>query len=156
MLTKLKIGDKITLGAVSGIISSLIVDIINYFSFILNLHKWHLVHISASVYFKVKDVGTLPALFVGVITHFTVCAILGIVVCYTLYYTGTDFYWLKGIGACLVFWLLVFGIMLRVNIGRIDPTDAATNVFYVSAHIMRGWLVAYLITKLAKEGVFER
>lgn len=153
---RFKIDDKITLGVVSSIIGTLLLGVVDYIAFMLNLEKWQLINIAASAYFKVDDVGTLPALFVGGITHLANAGLLGVIICYILYYTGIDFYWLKGIGVSLMFWLFAYGVVLRTHIGRIDPTGAFTNVSHILFHIIGGWLIAYLIIKLAKEGTFER
>ena len=118
---RLKFDDKITLGVVSGLIGALLLGIIDYIMFVLDLEKWQLLNIAASAYFKVEDVGTIPALFVGGITHLANAGLLGVIICYVLYYTGIDFYWLKGIGVSLMFWLFAYGVILRANIGRMIP-----------------------------------
>lgn len=155
-IRRYKKADKITLGVVSGILSELVMTTLDWVDLIFKLDKWHIFHIAASTYFKIEDVKTLPALFVGAITHFASVGMLGAVTCYILYYTGTDFYWLKRIGSSMMFWLVAYGVILRANIGKITPTDASTNIFHILAHIGRGWLVTYLIIKLAKERVLER
>lgn len=63
-----------------------------------------------------EDIKSIPALISGIMTHYNLITVLGVVICYFLYYTGIDYFWLKGIGVALIFRLVVYGIMLRVNV----------------------------------------
>jgi hypothetical protein len=143
----LKIKDKITLGVIAGILANTIVSIIDIVFYKLNVNKFIHFHIAASTYFNVSDVYTVPALIVGAISDFTVVAFLGVIIVYTLFYTGTDFYYVKGLLVVLVYWLMIYGIFLRLEIARIDPTDPGTNLVHLALHIMLGLLTSWIITK---------
>lgn len=112
-------------------------------------------HIAASAYFKISDVHTLPALITGAINDYFIASAMGVAIIYFLYLTGTDFFWIKGASIGGAWWLFAFGIVLRTKIGRIDPTDPGTNLYHITEHLLLGILIAWLITKYAKE-VLER
>ncbi len=142
-----KIQDKLTLGVAAGILSNFVVEIIDYVFYLLGVNKWHHFHIAAATYFKLSDANTLPAIIIGAINDFSIAAILGIFIIYILYYTGTDYFYVKGIGVTIVFWLLIYGMLLRFGVSRINPTDPGTNSVHLAVHIILGFLTSWIIVK---------
>lgn len=51
----------------------------------------------------------------------------------------------------MIFWIFLFGIILKLNIARIKPLDAKTNIAHFIGHALAGLLISYLIIKLADE-----
>lgn len=148
-----EIKDKFFLGAVAGVIVNIPLNILDYILYKLNISQYHIWHIAASVYFPKSQVITLPALIVGMLTHFILVAILGIAILYLLYYTGTDYYWAKGLAFSMIAWLFIFGIVLQMKISRINPVDFGTNLTHIGAHIIFGILVAWVIVTYGKEAL---
>lgn len=143
----INIKDKITLGAAAGILANLITSIIDIVLYKLNINKFIHFHIAASAYFPVRDVNTLPALIIGGISDFTVAAVFGVIIVYILFLTGTDYFYVKGLMVSLLYWLLLYGMILRLNIARIDPTDPGTNLVHLATHIILGLLISWIVTK---------
>jgi len=142
-----KVKDKVALGTIAGILSNVIVTIIDIVFYKLDVIKFLHFHIAASVYFPISEVHTLPALIVGAIADFTLAAYLGVIIVYTLFYTGTDYSYVKGLGIVFAFWLFIYGIIERLNIARIDPTDPGTNLVHLAIHIILGLLTSWIIVK---------
>jgi hypothetical protein len=156
MNIKIKIKDKIILGAISGALPTIILNVVDYLSLRLNLNKWHIWQIAGSLFFKKEDLTTIPALLLGGLTHTTLTSLGGIFIFYTLYYTGRSFYIIKGIGIFLLFWIALFGGILSLKITEIaQPIDAQTNMAHLFGHIMEGILAGLLIVKLADERVWD-
>ncbi len=142
-----KVKDKVTTGVIAGILSNIVITIFDYFFYILDIVKYLHIHIAASVYFPVANVHTAPALIIGTITDYSLAAFLGVIVVYTLFYTGIDYFYVKGAGIAVIFYMVVYGAALRLNIARIDPTDPGTNLVHSAIHIILGILAAWIIVK---------
>jgi len=146
------INDLFIAGALSGIIANIPINIFDYILYRLKINKIFIWHISASAFVEKKDIKNITGLFIGAVDDYTMAAIKGVFIAYLLYFTGTEFYIIKGIGAGLFFWLCFFGIILRLKIARIDPVEPATNLTHLTWHILLGGLTAWLIIMGA--GVF--
>jgi hypothetical protein len=116
---------------------------------LLKANKFHIWQIAGSLYFGQENLKTLPALFIGAMTHTSIMALAGVIICFMLYYTGRDYYLIKGFGVLMMFWIFLFGIVLRLGIARIKPVDAGTNLAHFIGHASAGLIISYLIVKLA-------
>ncbi|MHB1420778.1 MAG: hypothetical protein ACYCX4_14565, partial [Bacillota bacterium] len=145
----IKIKDKVWLGALSGIIVTSSLNVVDWISVLLKTNKWHIWQIAASTYFELKDINTFPALFIGAVSHTSLMALAGVTTCYLLYFTGRDYYLIKGLGVLMMFWLFIFGAALRFNVARIHPVDIGTNISHYIGHASAGLLISFLIVKLA-------
>lgn len=143
----IKVKDKITLGIIAGILSNIFVSIIDILCYKLNISQFIHIHIVASAYFPVSDIHTIPALIVGTISDFIIAAFFGVMIVYVLFFTGTDFLYVKGLFFVLVYWLMIYGLIRRLNIARIDPTDPGTNLVHLAIYILLGLLTSWLIAK---------
>mgnify|MGYP006270922929 CR=1 FL=1 len=146
----IEVKDKYTLSIVATLIANTIKNIIDYSLYVLDITEHSIYQIAASAYFSVADTRTLPALIVGIFTDYAVAMILGLLIVYVLYYTSSDYFLVKGISVGLLSWLLVFGIILRMKVGRIDPVDPATNLVNLIEHLLLGALIAFFIVKYGK------
>ena len=151
-----KIKDKVFLGFLSAVFATASLNIVDWISVWLKANKWHIWQIAGSLYFNTSDLHTIPALFLGAMAHTSIMAFAGVVICFLLYYTGRDFYLIKGFGVLMIRWIFLFGIILRLNIARIKPLDVGTNISHFVGHAAAGLLISYFITKLADERVWDR
>lgn len=145
--------DKYTLAIVATLIANTIKNIVDYGFYLLNITEHAIYHIAASAYFSVEDTRTIAAGIVGIFTDYAVAMILGLIIMYVLYYTSSDYFWVKGLSVGLLSWLLVFGMMLRMKVGRIDPIDPGTNVVNLTEHLLLGVLIAFLIVKYGRKSL---
>jgi hypothetical protein len=149
----LKVKDKIVLGIIAGIVSNVFVTIIDISFYMLNINKYLHFHVAASAYFPESQVYTVPAIIIGVTADFTLAAFLGVITTYILFYTGTDYFYVKGLGVALIFWQFFYGIFLRLGIARIDPTDSGTNLVHFAIHLILGLLTSWII---ARHGILSK
>ena len=143
--------DKYSFAILAAILANIPINILDYIFYILDINQYHMWHIAASAYFKAKDTGTIPALITGAITDYSTASIFGLIIIYLLYFTGTEYYWLKGLSVGALSWLFSFGIILREHVSRIDPVDPGTNLYHVAEHYLLGLLIAWIIAKYGKE-----
>lgn len=146
----MSIHDRYTFGIIAGIIANIPVNILDYVSTSLNIGEYHIWQIAASAYFTKAQLDTLPALFIGMITDYATAGLLGVISVYLLYLTGKEYYLIKGISIGIAFWILFYGVILRSNITRIDPTGAGTNLSDFTWHIILGVLTSWFIVKYGK------
>ena len=150
----LKIKDKVFLGCISAVLATTTLNVIDLISVLLRVNKWHIWQIAASLYFKPDALNTLPALLIGAFTHTSIMSLAGVIICYLLYYSGKDYYLLKGFGVLMIFWIFLFGFTLRMGLARIKPVDAGTNIAHFIGHAAAGLLISYLIIRLADETIW--
>ena len=139
--------DRYFTGAMTAILLSFPFSIFDYLSYRFGFHNYPIWQIAASAYFHKSDVTSISAFVVGMITPLIVVGFTGVGVVYLLYYTGIDHYLFKGTSVSSLQWLVVFGIVLRTKIGRIDPIDAQTNLFHLGFHLFFGALIAAVIVR---------
>ena len=139
------INDVFTASAVAGIVANIPVVILSYVLYRLNINKVFVWHIAATMFIENKDVNTAPGIILGAISDFVVAGFKGVIIGYLLYFTGFSFYLFKGLTVSLLFWILVFGFILRMKITGWDPVDPATNLVHLAWHIILGLLTAYFI-----------
>ena len=147
----IKIKDKYTLAIIATLFANTIKNIIDCLFYWLNFTEHSICHIAASTYFSISDTKTIPALIVGILTDYAVAAILGLVIVYILHYTSTDYFWVKGLSIGLLSWLFIFGMVLRMKVGRINPIDYGTNLINLIEHMLLGILIAFFIVKYGSE-----
>lgn len=139
--------DKYSFAIFAAVLANIPMNILDYIFYTLDINQYHMWHIAASSYFKVKDTGTIPALITGAITDYSAASIIGIAILCLLYFTGTDYFWLKGLSVGAGSWLFAFGIILRRHVSRIDPVDPGTNLYHITEHYLLGLLIACIIVK---------
>lgn len=144
------IKDKYTLAIIATLFANTIKNIIDYSFYTLDITEHCICHIAASTYFAIADTKTIPALIIGVFSDYGVAMILGLTIVLLLSYTGTAYFWLKGLSVGLFSWLLIYGIILRMEVGRIEPLDPATNLINLAEHLLLGGLISYFIMRYGR------
>lgn len=83
---------------------------------------------------------------------------LGIVFVYFIYYFGSKFIWIKGIGFGLAVWVTVFGTLLGETVQAKLPQSPAGIAVTITAHIMFGLALAGLTARfhLVKSGIANK
>ena len=147
----IKSKDKYSFAILAAVIANIPINILDYIFYALDINQYHMWHIAASSYFKTQDTGTIPALITGAITDYSTASIIGIAIIYLLYFTGTEYFWLKGLSIGAGSWLFAFGFILRKHVSRIDPVDPGTNLYHIAEHYLLGFLIAWIITKYGSE-----
>lgn len=152
-----KIKDKLLLGLISGALATTILNCVDYLSLRLHINNWHIWQLAGSLFFRKEELTTIPALILGAFTHTTLTGLAGVIICYTLYYTGKTLYIVKGVAIFLLFWIILFGGILSLKITTItQPVGAQTNIAHLIGHLSDGILTSLLIVKLADKSVWNK
>lgn len=133
-----KIKDKIFLGIVSAVLTTSGLNIVDWISVFLKKNQWHIWQIGGSVFFPIDKLYSIPALFIGAMTHTSFPSLAGVIIVYLLYYTGTKHYLLKGWGVFIMFWLALFGGSPRLGIPRLTSFDTKTILAHFVGHTLDG------------------
>ncbi len=143
--------DNIIVGAVSGVIGGAVGLTYSYIMFLMGITPMSSLHIAATL--VVIDVINLTTLgFVNAIfTHLLVAAVFGVLLTYTLLYTGKDFWVLKGLGFGALFCLIAHSYLIPLM--RTDE-QVRTLIFNepswstaLSTHMLIGLISVTLIVK---------
>ena len=132
-----KIEDKFFLGFLTGVIAKTAMFIVDLIAFLLKLDDQFFWYIAASPFVALNEIKSPNGIIIGLISDYAVAISLGILVVYLLYYTGTDYFYLKGLTVGLIFWL-VYGFLLNINVIRIRPTSITASSINLLLHILIG------------------
>ena len=143
--------DTITMGTIAGFISTTVMTIIVWIVRLLGYEFITTWETATHIFLTKKLIHTPIGYLTGFLGQFSLGAIYGVIVAYTLRFTGKDFYILKGIGVGAVVWLASIGFfmhLLGIQIeGRGDPLS---NLMAIIEFIILGIINSYVVKKYAR------
>ncbi|MBM7625076.1 hypothetical protein [Sporohalobacter salinus] len=142
-----RVRDKYSMGIIAGLIANTVGTVLNYISYYFGLTKYLPSHIASATFLPKSKVNCFLGLTIGLFADYGVAIFFGITITYLLYYTGTDYMWLKGISVSLLYWLLLFGMGLQFGLSKINPSQLNTNLIFLIHHILLGIIVVWVISK---------
>jgi Na+/proline symporter len=144
--------DNIPLWALSGIIGVLIRDLWSIFAKFIGLAKFQVWQIGADVFIEPNQVNTFLGTIVGFLTDFVTGSLLGVLFGYFIKKTGKEYCLLKGLGAGLLAWLFLFGILFHSlpHTQTTAPKDPFSVISAFIGHSVFGLSLAYSYMKLTK------
>ncbi|MCK8818008.1 hypothetical protein MWH28_11635 [Natroniella sulfidigena] len=148
-----KINDKFLLGIIAAILASIPLNIIEYIGHQLNFNHYTIWDIATSLYFP--EIDAPYGFIIGLVTHYITIGLLGVIVVYLLYLTGTDYYLIKGLAVSLAAWILVFGIVIHTPLVTLEPITTAEYMFHLILHAIFGPLTAWVALKLAEPELLD-
>ncbi len=112
--------DKFIGGFVAGVIGGIIGIVFSHSLFLLGLSPISSLHLATALVVPEMFALTTGGVFISFLTHLIVAGVFGVVLLLILYYTGKDYYILKGIAsgafACLVLHQsLLIGFICWIN-----------------------------------------
>lgn len=149
------IKDKFFLGLLTGVIAKTVMFIVDLAAFLLKLDDQFFWYIAASPFVPIDEIRSLNAIIIGLISDYTVAISLGIVVVFLLYYTGTDFFYLKGLTVGLFYWLM-YGFLLNIHVIRIRPAHTTASSINLLLHILIGLASGLVAVKYGKNALTKR
>ncbi len=145
--------DTYTIGVIAGLISSAILSLFVGFARLLGLKFITVSETAASIILNNHLTDTPIGFLVGYVAHFTLGAIFGIIVAYSLRLTGKDFYLLKGIGIGAMAWLVSIGFFMRLlHIQLQGRNSPLSNLMAILEFIIMGTVTAIVVKKY---GIFK-
>jgi hypothetical protein len=143
--------DTMTIGVISGFCGTLVMDVYKLillgigFKFIA---PWDT---AAHIILNPTLCNTPLGYSIGFLLHFILGAIFGVMVAYTLRFSGKDYYLLKGLGVGAIVWLGSLGFFMRLLQIRLDGrNDAFTNLLTIFDWVIIGAVSSGIVARYAR------
>lgn len=148
-----KIKDRITIGVISGVLSSAPLQIFDAL-----IHDRGITDVpygySASRIFLKKDKTKSPASkALSAAINFTNSSIVATAIVYTLSLTGKDKALLKGVGIATLMWIGIAGMISKVGL-NIQSKRPITPIISLAQHVVFGAMCSYIITRFGDDSLF--
>lgn len=150
----MKIKDRITLGVISGVIAGLPDTIINLLEHKAGITDLTYGHMGANVFLPHDKSHRPESLVAGYAANAALTGLTGILFSYLLSASGRDHAVLKGIGAGITFWMLVYGLGGKLGLTA-KPKKTVAPILSLLDHILFGSLLGLITEKLADESLFS-
>lgn len=149
-----KIKDGLLLGVIAGLGANLVKEVIAETSIGLGLSKYSCRRMIPHIVLPEREAKTWKGWIIGTTTDISVACGTGILLVYTLIYTGKDYAPLKGI-------LVANGILDQVfnAFTQVLPAvkkDPNSNILCKMIHTLFGITTASIITRLGHETLFQK
>lgn len=144
--------DLIIVSAIAGFIGTVFKIFYSGIPYWLNITKSYGIIIAGKVIFHAKsfplDWGHVT---MATLTHLVIGSIIGIGLGIVYYFSGKDYYLLKGGLFGLVVWFALRNIMVEMAIpGGPTAVDAITVAVAFSSHVFYGMIAGYIITRYGR------
>lgn len=147
-----RIKDRLLLGLIAGLGANILKETIAETAIRSGLAKYTCRRMAPLLVLNKKDAKTWKGWVFGTTTDLTVAGLTGVLITYTLTFTGKDFSWLKGIMVSNGMLDQVFNAFARILPQvRKDPNS---NLLCKSIHTVFGITAASIITALGDPGLF--
>lgn len=144
----MNIRDRIALGTIAGIFGTIPQLIFNYFSVQLGYSKYYSFQLSSGTYLLKGFTDTTSGFVFGAIVWMFSAAFIGILIVYLLTFTGTDYWWLKGILVNnVIMFTFIYGFLFDMGAAEIVPLDIPTNYTTLIGNTLTGFSSAYLTVR---------
>jgi len=155
-LSLLKINDTFALGGIAGIFGSIPALLFDYLSYSLGFSKYLSVQIAAGVYLYKGNTNSLGGLILGLFVWEMFAGILGVLMVKFMQSTGKDYWWMKGLGANILFFTIIYGFILTLGGGKVVPFDVATNLTVLGENIIFALVTSYMIIRLGNFSIINK
>lgn len=145
--------DTITIGTIGGSVSTVIFLVANWvIAAIFGFNYTSSIAGTASIYLNPDYVYTVAGYILGTVNTFLLGSIVGVLVAITLRLSGTDYYFLKGIGVALFWKMGTFGILAPIaNISPHIKNEPQTMVLAMLNFFIMGIVSAFIAKKFMKK-----
>lgn len=146
-----KYQDTLTNGAFSGIIATAITTLLNWILLAGGVSFTSLWIFAGAILLNNTALYTPLGILIGMVTHFMLGGIFGVITAFTLRITGKDYYLIKGIGVGTLFFIGARGIIQIVtNIAPWMRDEIISTVITLISLLVTGIISSYLIVKRTK------
>ena len=147
-LEDLKLRDTLTIGAIAGIIGTVVMHLLSMLWKWLGLIKISTLQVAATLFLSWDQVNTPIGYIVGAASHLMIGAAGGVILAYFIRFSGKDYYWLKGLALSGLMLLAGMGFVMRIL--KIAPqmgNDGLTTLLHIISYMIYGLVSAYIIAK---------
>ncbi|MBM7623388.1 hypothetical protein [Sporohalobacter salinus] len=147
----MQIEDSMFLGGLAGIIGSIPSFIFNLIFVQLGITEYYTFQISSSIHLLKKFTTAPLGAALGIILWLIASSVLGIIIVYIFKFTGSDYWWFKGIVAVSsLMYIGIYGFLYNLG-AQLTPHDLTTNLVLFGDNLLFGLTTAYLITRWGQE-----
>jgi hypothetical protein len=146
-----KIRDTITIGFIAGTLATLVMTTYYWLLRLLGFKFITTWETAAHIFLNGNLLKTPIGILTGFLAQFVLGALFGIIVAYTLRFTGKDYYLLKGVGVGAVIWLGSVGFFMRfLHIALHGRGQPLTNLLTIIDFIVIGIISSTIIARYGK------
>lgn len=133
-------------GLIAGIAGAILINIVEVFLTLLNISESTLWEAGGIVFLSEQVLDTPLGIAIGVFSHVFVSLVVGIGISYYLYFSGTNYAVLKGIGISLIAGFITLGIVfpLRGLAPEMQHSPGDVTAAFID-HIVFGALAGYIV-----------
>ncbi len=148
-----KIKDRITLGAISGIIAGVFGRLLNAIQYKLGLTDISSTQLATPIFIPKNKADTPEGIALSEIINSTNTGAIGVLMAYMFSLTGRDKAIMKGIGVGALSWVLLQGVASGLGL-KVKSNKPLTPILGFFNHALYGSLCAYFITNLGNDNLF--
>lgn len=148
-----KIKDRIFLGIITGVISSIPGRLLNACEYRAGLTEAKYGQMAANLFVDKKKVDTIEGRAIGAFVNGILTGVGGTFAVYLLSMTGRDKAAVKGMGIGLLLWLALFGLTPRAGLVE-KPRKPLTSLLGLIDHLIFGALCGLTASKLGDDSLF--
>lgn len=142
------IKDRVALGALAGVVSSIPPAILNLISKAIGFSKTYSFTLAGGIFLKGKVTEEPGGILLGTLLWLFTAALVGFLTVLFLQSTGKDYWWLKGPLLTIIFMhLFVYGFAFNMAETKIIPVDVATNISIFFENLVFGVVTGYLVAR---------
>lgn len=151
----MQINDSMFLGGLAGIVGSIPSFISNFIFVQLGIAEYYTFQFSSSIHI-LKKFTTVPlGAVLGITLWLIASATLGVIIVYIFKFTGTDYWWFKGIIAVItLMYIGIYGFLYNLG-AQLTPHDLTSNLVLFIDNLLFALTTSYLITRWGEE-MFNR
>lgn len=144
------VNDKVLFGAFSGIISDIVMDIIQYPLWKMMIIKHPLAHYAGSIF--IGNMNTLHHTWIGstvsFLADYAYSALLGVVFVYLVHFFWKNaFILVKGTLFGVFLWFVSYGGLRALPIVRLREVQPGDIIIFLVIHLIFGFSLGYMVKK---------
>jgi hypothetical protein len=155
MVKKMKINDRLLLGALTGLIANIPKLLIGRAAIKLKLAEINGPETAAGIFIPPHKLTTTTGMAVGFIADSVIAGILGTVTVYTLSITGKDKYAIKGILMGQIMWQTLYGLLGSFGGSQVRAYSPKTVLSELVAHSAFGLTATAVAANIGDERLFK-
>jgi hypothetical protein len=139
-------------GLAAGLIGAIAINVVEFILRLINLSETTLWQAGGIFFLSEEAMQTPLGIAIGVLTHIFVALLVGIIISYFLFYSGTDFAIMKGITISLLSLFITLGIVFPLRGLAAEMQDNPSDVLSAFIdHVVFGALAGFIIRYFQRE-----
>lgn len=142
--------NKTMLGALAGLISGLIKDVIDLLFYFLKISNNLFGYLASGIFIKPKIAHSAIGIIIGYLADIVMDGFLGVIFVYFIKLTEPEYIIIKGTGFGLVLWIFILGIVGAIKITTVPAKNPLTVLVMFFTHALFGLIIGFIVKKYGK------